>query len=628
MKKNLNESAKLWTIDEIFNGNFFRIPDYQRGYAWTSKEVVALLKDIENLYGVEHMHFTGTIVAAKDMNKEHSYDIVDGQQRMTTLIILISELLRLFNDNEEKNKYYQIFIRRGKTGREEDVFILNKETKNFFDSWIINNDEDIYDVKLKSHHNIKNAKKEINIWIGKQIEDKHSVEEIIDIILNKLGFLIYSPNNDSEVGIMFEVINNRGKSLSDLEKIKNYFIYYSTKIKRPALHKEVNKSWGILLEYLNDSGKITEKDEKNFLRYSTVVFFRFSKTKSHSAYEALKKLFPINNIDLSTEQIDEKYELIKSFLDFLLKSSKWYAALYSKGSRHRPKSISKELEYLRSQNTHASILPLYFAIMSRNNGESDIAKKHLKLIEVLNFRVYIAPGITSRSDAGQGPLFDIAAEYYHDYNLDGWEHELLDGKQTSNIDEWLQDRLVRFINKYSPISKFKKSFLLEEEEYFDFYRWGGIRYFLMCFEEYKQPKRTIDVEKILQKVSDGQTGDYYSLEHILATKQRIDKKEIEPEYNLWLKRRLGNFMLLELSINIQASDKNISEKITIYSGNNSDNMSSKLFQPIRLKRLYEENKIKNDKKLYKFLINTIEEEYIDFATNRWNIDDYYIEETK
>ncbi len=35
MKKNLNESAKLWTIDEIFNGNFFRIPDYQRGYAWT-----------------------------------------------------------------------------------------------------------------------------------------------------------------------------------------------------------------------------------------------------------------------------------------------------------------------------------------------------------------------------------------------------------------------------------------------------------------------------------------------------------------------------------------------------------------------------------------------------------------
>ncbi len=85
-------------------------------------------------------------------------------------------------------------------------------------------------------------------------------------------------------------------------------------------------------------------------------------------------------------------------------------------------------------------------------------------------------------------------------------------------------------------------------------------------------------------------------------------------------------MLLELSINIQASDKNISEKISIYSGNNSDNMSSELFQPIRLKRLYEENKIKNDKKLYKFLINTIEEEYIGFATVRWSINDYYIEE--
>lgn len=626
MNNNLNKSAKLWKIEEIFNGNFFKIPDYQRGYAWTQKEVLALLKDIENLYGSSHMHFTGTIVAANDVTQKHHYDIVDGQQRMTTIIIIISELLRVYANDDEKHKYLQIFIRRGEVGREEDVFNLNKETKNFFDSWIIDNDKDIYEPKLKSHHNIKNAKEEISAWIKKQVEKNYSVQNIMDTILNKLGFLLYSPSNDSEVGIMFEVINNRGKPLSDLEKIKNYFIYYSTKIKRPSLQKEVNSRWGTLLEYLNDSEKITEQDEKNFLRYATVVFFSFSKTKSHNAYDALKKLFPVSNIDFTEVYIDAKYQEIKEFLDFLLKSSKWYAALYSKRSLHRPNYISKELEYLRSQNTHASIMPLYLAIMAKNNGDSEIVKKHLKLIEILNFRVYIAPGITSRSDAGQGPLFEMASEYYNDYESDNWEHEVLSGKITSNIDEWLEDSLIRMINKYSPMSKFTNSFLIEEDDYFDFYRWGGIRYFLMCFEEYKQPKRTIDVEKILQKVSDGQTGDYYSLEHIFATKYRVEEEDNEPEYNLWLKRRLGNFMLLELSINIQASDKSMSDKIDVYVGKNSDNMSSELFQPNRLKRLFEENKlIESELDLYKHFINQLEEEYINFAINRWSLKEYIFE---
>ncbi|RXI44355.1 hypothetical protein CRU99_05230 [Malaciobacter mytili] len=623
MNSKLDETGNLWTLTEVFENNYFSIPDYQRGYAWTKKEVSALLEDVEGLYNTTHIHFTGTIVIAKNVNQFNSYDIVDGQQRMTTLVILIAQLLKNITNNELKNKYSQLFIRRGEYGNERDVFVLNQETKNFFDSWIIENEEDLFEVKLKSHLNIKNAKIEINDWLKSQYENNISYEYIFEVILNNLGFLVYSPNNDSEIGIMFEVINNRGKPLSDLEKIKNYFIYYSTKINRVKLQKEVNTKWAKLLENLNDSGKITEEDEKNFLRYCTVVYFRFSKTKSHSAYESLKKLFPINKLDLSKENIDKKFEQIKNFLEFLLKSSKWYAALYSKNSLNRPANISKELEYLRSQNTHASIMPLYFALMARNNSNSDIVKRHLKLIEILNFRVYIARKITSRSDAGQGPLFDMASKYYYDYNTSEWKHEMISGEITSNIDEWLEDSLMQFINKYSPINKFKDSFLIDEDDYFDFYRWGGIRYFLMNYEEYKLSKKTIDIEKILQKVSEGQSGDYYSLEHIFATKYRIDKDEHEPKYNKWLKRRLGNFILLELSINIQASDKKLSEKIQIYTGKNSDQMQSELFQPNRVKRLYIENKlIEDDLDLYKKIIETIENEYIQFAVNRWSLDNF------
>lgn len=108
---------------KIFNGNFFKIPDYQRGYAWTQKEVIALLKDIENLYGSNHMHFTGTIVAAKDVAQKHHYDIVDGQQRMTTMIIIISELLRVYANDGEKHKYLQIWLNE-KFGLLNNYFFL------------------------------------------------------------------------------------------------------------------------------------------------------------------------------------------------------------------------------------------------------------------------------------------------------------------------------------------------------------------------------------------------------------------------------------------------------------------------------------------------------------------------
>ncbi|MBK7570056.1 MAG: hypothetical protein IPI31_19785 [Bacteroidetes bacterium] len=54
------------------------------------------------------------------------------------------------------------------------------------------------------------------------------IDIICNVVTKRLGFIFYTPKYDKEIGIMFEVINNRGKELSELEKIKNYFIYYAT----------------------------------------------------------------------------------------------------------------------------------------------------------------------------------------------------------------------------------------------------------------------------------------------------------------------------------------------------------------------------------------------------------------
>lgn len=56
---------RLLSIEEIVKDNFFKIPDYQRGYSWEKKQLVDLTKDIEHVSKIDHKHYTGTIVVSK-----------------------------------------------------------------------------------------------------------------------------------------------------------------------------------------------------------------------------------------------------------------------------------------------------------------------------------------------------------------------------------------------------------------------------------------------------------------------------------------------------------------------------------------------------------------------------------
>ena len=72
--------GRLCTLEEIFKGRRFKIPEYQRGYSWEKEQRDDLLKDIESIAKSDHMHFTGTIVASKTDTPD-LFEIVDGQQR-------------------------------------------------------------------------------------------------------------------------------------------------------------------------------------------------------------------------------------------------------------------------------------------------------------------------------------------------------------------------------------------------------------------------------------------------------------------------------------------------------------------------------------------------------------------
>jgi len=114
----------------FFTGSFYKIPKYQRGYAWKERHINDLISDIKYLYNSDAgiSHYFGTIVLYRDNNDKKTYYIIDGQQRLITISLLVSALdekLSQIKDNTNspemaekikdfRNRKYEDFVRRNR----------------------------------------------------------------------------------------------------------------------------------------------------------------------------------------------------------------------------------------------------------------------------------------------------------------------------------------------------------------------------------------------------------------------------------------------------------------------------------------------------------------------------------
>ena len=429
---------------------------------------------------------------------------------------------------------------------------------------------------------------------------------------------------------MFEVINNRGKQLSELEKVKNYLIYCCVKLGAHELRETINADWSNVLRNLNDSKKTTSSDEDSFLRYCVAVHFKLNKTDSQYGYDELKKALAIDSAMKDDETKQSAIVKIDNFIKFVKISALWYARLYGRKHDGLDNSIIQTLDQIRAQQQHASIMPLFLALVIKHQGRGENLVKLLKLIEILNFRVYMSRRMTSRNDTGQGDLYYFASRYYHDelLQLNGPDERKI-GKQLINSEDLaLEYKLVEFILWHAPNERFKSSFILESGSPDDFYDWGGLRYFLMSYEAKLQPNKTIQIDKILRTRQQGKSADYLSIEHLWAQNHRNKPGENDREQDRFQKRRLGNFVLLELRINIQGSDQGLEDKLPLYI---SKTEATDLFHVRKMdkdaRNILKKYETRPRKKNYYFdihneLNNLQEGRYISFAESRWSVEKY------
>lgn len=269
------------TIKKFFEGEKqYTIPLYQRAYSWEKEQWNDLLDDLEEATKGENHYFFGNVLF-EEINGETN-DIIDGQQRITTIIIFARALcnvlqIRAKNEtlsSERNNEDFLKYI-------EEDYLMNRSKAKlqaveydrDYFKDVIIHNDDKKHEPQTPSQKRIKEAK----TFFEKKLKEKET-KEILDIFqaLQKAEILSIPFANKKDSVLMFELQNNRGKKLTNMEKLKSYLAYqiytYCNKEVSEAKLKEITSVFETIYRLINDI-KIT--DEDSILNYFNISYSKF-----------------------------------------------------------------------------------------------------------------------------------------------------------------------------------------------------------------------------------------------------------------------------------------------------------------------------------------------------------------
>ena len=298
-KSNTNDLASL------FKEGFFKIPAYQRRYSWGLKQQLDLLNDLNESYQTKSKHFLGTLSVQLIETKgfDSIYNLIDGQQRFTTLILLYSCLA-----NKSRNTTYKDYLKRN-----NQYFLepLNRKEKQFLSDLL---DSKPSVPKTISQELMLQARDEFNKRI--RTFTGNDIDLFIDHVLNNAIFLVYPVEDYTSSIKMFETINDRGMPLGYFDKIKSFFLYYSDKYLNRNIDADIEQTFDKIYDFFDQKQLLLGiNNDSTLILYhylsNPVLFTSWSYTKStENIFLDFKK--EVLKCSQSSPQEGEKY--IKDYL--------------------------------------------------------------------------------------------------------------------------------------------------------------------------------------------------------------------------------------------------------------------------------------------------------------------------
>lgn len=494
--------SKLQSLSEIFNNKIFRIPDFQRGYSWEERQLDEFWEDIQNL-NPDKIHYIGLLtvkpIKSSDIQNDakwnddswllkkgmSAYYVIDGQQRLTTLIILLYEILRTFDEKEcinygEKSEWIGRFLYRS-YDQIYKSFVFGYEKDNpsdeFFKTKILEQDSSAADKYPETLYtaNLMFAKK----YFARKLEmlNKEDKEDIFDKAVNRLKFNYYEIDDSLDVYVTFETMNNRGKDLSHLELLKNRLIYLTTLLHednetKGRLRKDINETWKTIYEYLGKN-KDNPLDDDVFLFNHWIMYYTYDRSQSDVYADfLLKKKFTSKNVISGLVSVKD----IKDYIDSLSKCVKQWFFIYNIQYSSYSDRIKEYIQKLERIGMGA-FPPMIMAVFTKEIQEDCICN-FLGACERFNFLVF---AISHRSSNTQNSNFYRMAREYYIGKIDV-------EKVTSEIDSLTDGEDDNYYRGWFDLERFKNHIqeLFFKNDKDGFYSWNGLRYFLYEYELYLQ----------------------------------------------------------------------------------------------------------------------------------------------
>lgn len=244
--------AEAVALHRILNFNLqMVIPIFQRSYSWEKEQVRTLWDDIIKLYSNidkddKATHFLGPIVrvdvptSSVDTRKLY---LIDGQQRIATLMVLLTCLRNIFKEKNEEIRRkieYGYLLNEQESGENRFKLILSEADREIFRKIIIS-EKNIENSKLKDTYDFFTKKLE-------SLEDELDLEKLRGIIINKLILVSIDADRQENPYLIFESLNAKGTLLTQADLIRNYiFMKIASEDKQKELYKEYWRPMEVLL---------------------------------------------------------------------------------------------------------------------------------------------------------------------------------------------------------------------------------------------------------------------------------------------------------------------------------------------------------------------------------------------
>ncbi|MCQ2725333.1 DUF262 domain-containing HNH endonuclease family protein [Helicobacter pylori] len=545
---------ELLNLDGVIEKGVFEIPSYQRGYAWQDRQLKDFWNDLEHVSKLgDKFHYMHSLTLRESENEFESsaFEIIDGQQRLATSLILLGLLAKITQNKDPK--YYSINLEP----------ILSYKYYGLSEAFRAITEEEKDLKAFKTSFYAKNLIKAY-AFFKEKISDTPvgTLEKMFDALTKKMLFSVVELNdNRIDPFSSFETINNRGKDLSTLELLKNRLHFVAHKIcdeeDLENLQQEINDTYTrIYYDLRHFEYDHLESFLKHFVAYYYGEKRDFKERLLNTAFDAHKKYDDAN--------LDDEYEKIDELLFYLSYSSKVWnflhtldeksIALIFDDNRKLEMEITPKmctlLDKMRRLNALSdnAFLPLLLSLFTiqlvgKSANEQPYTTKELEgLLEYLERFGFLVYGVAGKNTA-KNEWIELAFMAFKAFRY-GEENIVIEKLPTLE---------KNFFNKHNNSGlEFLEESIHSLKNTEKWYKWGkALNYLLYEYELHHNPGTTLNFDSSLE-----------SIEHILPQKpdQGYSAKEKNWAKNPNIVHALGNLLLIPKNANSSLSNKPFEEK--------------------------------------------------------------------